>query len=197
MDEIKDTDNDIDDGKLLFIGNNKAKFNFNTFNKPLNFILAIYIGEVSLKEAEIKQTDLEKKIEDLNFNYKPKNEKEKEEINGVLMQANELLEYRNKIIDAFKDGTFLSEHLKKTDNAAHCYVLKNVKEFIQKIESMSEKINLSLLEDFYELLPVNYAKNLINSEIPDKSKEFVAEIEDRISDLKERIKKMSETEKKC
>ena len=197
MDEIKDTDNDIDDGKLLFIGNYKAKFNFNTFNKPLNFILAIYIGEVSLKEAEIKQIDLEKKIEDLNFNYKPKNEKEKEEINGVLMQANELLEYRNKIIDAFKDGTFLSEHLKKTDNAAHCYVLKNVKEFIQKIESMSEKINLSLLEDFYELLPVNYAKNLVNSEIPDKSKEFVAEIEDRISDLKERIKKMSETEKKC
>ena len=62
---------------------------------------------------------------------------------------------------------------------------------------MSEKINLSLLEDFYELLPVNYAKNLVNSEIPDKSKEFVAEIEDRISDLKERIKKMSETEKKC
>ena len=29
------------------------------------------------------------------------------------MQANELLEYRNKIIDAFKDGTFLSEYLKK------------------------------------------------------------------------------------
>ena len=26
------------------------------------------------------------------------------------MQANDLLEYRNKIIDAFKDGTFLSEH---------------------------------------------------------------------------------------
>ena len=29
------------------------------------------------------------------------------------MQANDLLEYRNKIIDAFKDGTFSSEHLKK------------------------------------------------------------------------------------
>ena len=94
------------------------------------------------------------------------------------MQANDLLEYRNKTIDVFKDGTFLSEHLKKTDNAAHCYVLKNVKEFIQKIESMSEKINLSLFEDFYELLPVNYAKNLINIENPDKNKEFVAEIED-------------------
>ena len=45
--------------------------------------------------------------------FKPKNEKEKEEINGVLMQANDLFEYRDKIIDAFKDGTFLSERLKK------------------------------------------------------------------------------------
>ena len=46
----------------------------------------------------------------LKFNYKPKNEKEKEEINGVLMQANNLLKYRNKIIDWFKDGTFSSKY---------------------------------------------------------------------------------------
>ena len=29
------------------------------------------------------------------------------------MQGNDLLEYRDKGIDAFKHGTFLSEHLKK------------------------------------------------------------------------------------
>ena len=109
MDEIKDADDDIDDGKLLFIGSNKEKFNFNTFNKPLNFILAIYNGEILLKEAELKQGNSEKKIE-LKFNYKPKNEKEEEEINGVFMQANDLLEYRNKIINALKNGTFSSEH---------------------------------------------------------------------------------------
>ena len=40
---------------------NKKQFNFNTFNKPLNFISAIYNGEISLKEAEIKQRDLDKK----------------------------------------------------------------------------------------------------------------------------------------
>ena len=28
------------------------------------------------------------------------------------MQANDMLKYRNKIIEAFRDGTFLSEHLK-------------------------------------------------------------------------------------
>ena len=36
--------------------------------------------------------------------------KKKEEIYHVLMQANDLLEYRNKIIDAFKDGTFSSKY---------------------------------------------------------------------------------------
>ena len=56
------------------------------------------------------------------------------------MQANGLFEYRDKIIDAFKNGTFLSEHLKKSDDAAYDYVLENVDDFIQKTESMSEKI---------------------------------------------------------
>ena len=57
------------------------------------------------------------------------------------MQANDLLEYRNKIIDAFKDGTFSSELLKKSDDAAYDYVLEDINNFIQKIESMSENIN--------------------------------------------------------
>ena len=37
MNEIKDADDDIDNGKLLFIGSNKEKFNFNTYYMPLNF----------------------------------------------------------------------------------------------------------------------------------------------------------------
>ena len=79
MYEIKDADDDIDDGKLLFIGSNNKNFNFNTFYEPLNFILAIYNRQISLKEAEFKQRNLEKKIEELKFNYKPKNKKEEEE----------------------------------------------------------------------------------------------------------------------
>ena len=195
MVEIEDKDDDINDGKLLSIGNNREKFNFNIFRKPLNFISAIYNGEISLKEAEFSQKYIEKKIEELKFNYKPKNEKEKGEIYGVLMQANDLLEYRNKIIDAFKDSTFSSKYLKKSDDAAYNYLLKDVKNFIKEIESMSGKINLSLIEDFFELLPVDYAKMLINTN-PDENKKIVAEIKDRISDLKDSIRKMNETETK-
>ena len=112
------------------------------------------------------------------------------------MQVNDLFQYSDKIIDAFKDGSFSSEHLKKSNAAAYDYVLEDVDDFIQEIESMSEKINLSLFKDFFELLPAGYARMLINTSNLDENKKIVAEIKDRITGLKDRIKKMSETERK-
>ena len=132
MHEIDDTDDHIDDDKLLFIGSNKEIFDFYTFRKSLNFISAIYNGEISLREAKLFQKILESKIEDLKFNSKQKNEKEEEkEIYIALMQANDLLEYRNKIIYAFENGTFSSEYLKKSEDAGYKYLLKDVKKFSQ------------------------------------------------------------------
>ena len=85
MDKIEDANNDIDDGKFLFIGSNKGKFNFNTFSKPLNFISAIYNGKISLKEAEFKQRDIEKK-EDLR-GYRNNAEEEKKRRNKWSIDA--------------------------------------------------------------------------------------------------------------
>ena len=161
---------------------------------PLSCLSAIY-GEISLKETEFSQRNLEKNIEELKFNYKPENAQVKEEINRVLMQANDLLEYRDKIIEAFKDGNFSSEHLKKSDTAAYDYVLKDVNNFIQKIELISENISPNLFNEVFELSLADYAKEYINTKNPDNNKEFVAETKEKISNLKDRIKKMSETEK--
>ena len=72
IDEIEDADDDIDDDKPYFIGSNKKKFNCNTFTKPLNFILAIYNGEISLKEAECSQKYLKKKKKKKKKNRRPK-----------------------------------------------------------------------------------------------------------------------------
>ena len=107
MVEIEDANDDINIYELIFSGSNKKKLNFNTFRMPLNFLSAIYNEEISLKEAETNQRNLEKKLEHLRGYKNNAEEKEKEEINRVLMQANDLLEYRDKIIDAFKDGTFV------------------------------------------------------------------------------------------
>ena len=76
-------------------------------------------------------------------------------------------------------------------------MLEDVKNFIEEIKSMEEKINLSLFEEFFEYSsPANYAKMIINVKNWDVNKKNVEEIENRISDLKDRIKKMSEKEKK-
>ena len=61
MYEIEEENDDIDICKLDFIGSDREKFNFNTFRMPLNFLSAIYNGEISLKEAEFTQRGLEKK----------------------------------------------------------------------------------------------------------------------------------------
>ena len=60
MDEIQDAEDDIEIYKLVFI--DSKIFNFNTFRMPLNFLSAIYNVKVSLKEGEISQKNLEKKI---------------------------------------------------------------------------------------------------------------------------------------
>ena len=108
MDELEDANNDIGYNKLLYIGD-KEKFNFNIFRY---FLLDIFNGKIIFKKAEINQRELNEKIKELKYNYKPKNETEKEEINEVLIHVN-MLEYLDKIIEAFRDGTFSSEYLKK------------------------------------------------------------------------------------
>ena len=65
------------------------------------------------------------------------------------MQGNDLVEYRNKIIDAFKNGIFLSEYLKESDDTAYDYVLKDVKKFIQEIKLMEEKINFKFVQRLF------------------------------------------------
>ena len=51
---------------------------------------------------EIEDADETKNAMNQKMYHEPKNVKEKEEINGVLMHANDMLEYRDKIIEAFK-----------------------------------------------------------------------------------------------
>ena len=60
----------------------------------------------------------------------------------------------------------------------------------RKLKCSQKKIKLSLFEDFFESSsPADYAKMLVNTKNADENKENVKEIEYRISDLKDRIKK--------
>ena len=53
MDEIEDVNKDINVKKLVFIGSNREKFNFSKFRMPLNFLPAIYNGQITLKKGRI------------------------------------------------------------------------------------------------------------------------------------------------
>ena len=90
------------------------------------------------------------------------------------MQANDLLKYRDKIINAFKQGTFLSESSKKeSKDVQNNFELEDVNKFIPKIESMSKNINPSFFNEFFESSPADYAKYLINLKNLTENKEFV------------------------
>ena len=68
-------------------------------------------------------------------------------------------------------------------------MLENVTNFIQKIESKKKKKNLNLFNEFFELSPADYAKELINTKNPDENEKLVTEAENKISDFKNKIKK--------
>ena len=55
MGEIEETNDEIEIYKLLFIGSNKETFNFNKFRMLLNFLSAIYNGEISLKKQNLSK----------------------------------------------------------------------------------------------------------------------------------------------
>ena len=99
------------------------------------------------------------------------------------MQANNLLEYRDIIMDTFKQGDSLPENLKEeSKDAPNNFVM--------------EDINLSLFNLFFESSPIDYAKHLINLKNTTENKEFVTEAKYRTLGLKHKIKKMSKKEKK-
>ena len=75
-------------------------------------------------------------------------------------------------------------------------VLENVNDFIQKIKSISQNINLSLFTELCELSPADYAKELIKIKGPHENKEIVAKIKDRISDLKDNKRNEQNIKKK-
>ena len=139
---------------------------------------------------------MNKKIKWLKFDYKPNNVEEKEEINNVLIQVNDLLKHRDAIIDAFEKRISLFEQVKGESKNAGEFVVEEVSNFIQKIESMSKNISLSFFNEFFESLLVDYANYLINLKNTKENKVFVTESKNRTLSLKDRIKGMSEKEKK-
>ena len=161
-----------------------------------------------MKQETIKhQTQLEILIEKLNNNYKPRIPKKAKEKNNVLESEKKKLLNARKNIVFFKKGTFLYKgNLFKTkeeeleeeskDESEDESEKERVKRIIKYIENKSKDINYDLFKDSFKFV---VPSTLVNkSEIKNKNKKnkLVNVIKSGLSDLKGRIKEMSEDEKK-
>ena len=97
--------NDIDPEKFVCVKTDGTIFNFNKFKTSLELASNIYMNEKLLKDAESKQHEIKILLNKLrNYNpTKPKNIKAKQE---TLSAAENLLNNRQDVIDAFKIGIF-------------------------------------------------------------------------------------------
>ena len=159
----------------------------------------IHNYEITLNEAKNNQTELGILINKLNNDYNSKNLKKVKEKNNVLKSARKLLDARKDIIDFFEKGLFpykgnvFKTKEKKSEEESK---EEKVKKFIRYIENESKIINYDLLKKHFNFaVPSALVKQIYERKIRKKNNRLVNVIKSGLSDLKDKIKKMSEDEK--
>ena len=84
----------------------KTKYNFSNFTFPSKFDSKIYNKNLTLKEAEDNQQELQILINNLNNNYNPKNKIKTKKKEDTLKSTRKLFFIREEIIRAFKRRIF-------------------------------------------------------------------------------------------
>ena len=175
---------------------------------PLKFIEKIHNYEITLDEARNYQTELRILINKLNNDYNPRNPKKAKEKNNVLESARKLLDARKDIIGFFEKGTFpykgnvfkIKEEKSEEeseDESEEESEEERVQEFIEYIENEPKGINYDLFKDYFKfVVPSALVKKLYEIKSKKKKNKLVNVIKSGLSDLKGRIKEMSEDEKK-
>ena len=168
---------------------------------PLKFIEKIHNYQITLDEAKIYQTELEIFINKLNHNDNPRSVEKAKEKNNILESARKLLDARKDIIGFFQKGTFpykgnvFKTKEQKLEEESEKEIKDDYKKFIEYIENESKSINYDLFKDYLNfVVPSALAKK--SYEIKNKNNKLENVIKSGLSDLKHKIKEMSEHEKK-
>ena len=105
FEKIKKEKNDIDPEKFVCVKTDGTIFNFNQFKNSIDLASNIYRDNKLVKDAENEQHDIKVLLNKLrNYNpTKPKKIKVKQE---TLSAAENFLNNRQEVIDAFKRGIF-------------------------------------------------------------------------------------------
>ena len=181
----------------------KTKYEFSLFTSPLKFARKNHNYEITLDEAIYDQEKLENSIiRRETKESKPRKAKKKkkriEQKNKVLESAKKLLYVRNDIINAFyqkvfpyKDSESKTKEEKFGENSE-----EELKEYINStftfIEEKSKEMNNDLFTKYFNFsTPIDLANQLYETKNKNKNSEFLKEIKNRWSNLKDEVEKMS------
>ena len=148
-------------------------------------------------DAEMRQNEFNSIVDALN-NYIPKAQKYIEAKNSLLNNVKNFYKGRKKIIEGFKDGTFL---LKSDDESEQQQVSKkstedDVSAFNERINKEETAINSELFKKYFNFQrPSEMLKYLYQTNDREKNNKSVSVINSELQDLEKEIKEMSEEER--
>ena len=190
--EFKKIGKTLENTDLFCTKTDWTPFNFNLFFLPLKFIEKIHNYEITLDEAINDQTKLNILISKLNNRYNPRNPEKVKEKKEVLKSARILQDARKGIIDLFEKRIFpYRGNVFKTKEKSE------ENRFFEHIKNKSEGIDYGLFYYYFNFVePSDLAKKLFEIKDKKKNNDYVEEIKNRWSKLKDEIEKMSEDKKK-
>ena len=105
IDEIKKSENKIK-RKYLKYETNRYVNDFQQFETIRSFGDSIYIGKISIDEADMDQTNLLDNIVDFNNKSRPRSREDKDKKRNIINSVNALYEGRELTLNAFRSGIF-------------------------------------------------------------------------------------------
>ena len=134
----------------------------------------IYRNKNLLKDAENKQRNIKVLLNKLR-NYNPRKPKKIEAQKEILIVAENLLNNRQEVIDAFKTGIFPyidGFQIKEEDESEDGF-----EKFIEYIENESKGINYDLFKDYFNFIVSSVlVKKLYETKNKNKNNKLVEEI---------------------
>ena len=153
-------------------------------------------------DAEMKQNEFNSIFETLN-NYFPKYKKYIEAKNSLINNVNNFQKGREKIIKGFKEGIFLLRSDDKFGDQQTSKKSTKEKEkseknkFFEHTENETKDIDYGLFNYYFNFVePSDLAKKLFEIKDKKKNNDFVEEIKNRWSKLKDDIEEMPEEKRK-
>ena len=195
--EIRFIQEDVNYKKLIIRGGDAVTYDFSNYKTFNELFRDLYYEKMTINDAKMKQNEFDAKF-NTSSRYSPRNPIYTEAKNSLLNNVKNFYKGRKKIIEGFKDGTFL---LKSDDESEQQQVSKkstkdDVSAFNERINKEETAINSELFKKYFNFQrPSEMLKYLYQTNDREKNNKSVSVINSELQDLEKEIKEMSEEER--